>query len=101
VQFIVVAWDGTDPDAQSRRNGVRPTHLDSIQPLVEAGYVLVGGAILDPGGGMIGSVLIVDFETREELDAWLAMDPYTTGGVWASVDVRPFRAAVGAWMPQV
>jgi uncharacterized protein YciI len=100
MQFVVVAWDGTDADAQSRRNGVRPTHLDSIQPLVEGGNVLVGGAILDGEGGMVGSVLIVDFDTREELDAWLAKDPYTIGGVWRSVDVRPFRAAVGSWMPE-
>lgn len=100
MQYAVIAWDGTDPEAQSRRRGVRPTHLDSIQPLVEGGNVLVGGAILDADGGMIGSVLIVDFDTREELDAWLAKDPYTTGGVWRSVDVRPFRTAVGAWMPE-
>jgi uncharacterized protein YciI len=99
VQYAVIAWDGTDPEAPSRRHEARPTHLDSIQPLVEAGNVLVGGAILDADGGMIGSVLIVDFEAREELDSWIAEDPYTTRGVWESVDVRPFRAAVGSWMP--
>lgn len=99
MQYVVIAWDGTDPEASSRRLAVRPDHLDSIRPLVDAGNVLVGGAILVGDEAMIGSVLIVDFETREELDSWLALDPYTTGGVWRSVDVRPYRAAVGSWMP--
>jgi uncharacterized protein len=99
VQYAVIAWDGTDPEARSRRLAVRRTHLDSIGPLVDAGNILIGGAILDGDSAMIGSVLIVDFDTREELDSWLAHDPYTTEGVWRSVDVRPFRAAVGSWMP--
>jgi uncharacterized protein YciI len=99
VQYVVIAWDGTDPEARPRRLAVRSDHLTAIRPLVDAGKVQVGGAILDGDGAMIGSVLIVDFETRGELDSWLAQDPYTTGGVWRSVDVRPFRAAVGSWMP--
>ena len=99
MQFVVTAWDGTDEEALSRRRAVRPTHLERIVPLVEAGHILVGGAILDPEGE-IGSVLLVDFDTREELDAWVAKDPYTTGDVWRSVDVRPFRAAMGSWLPE-
>jgi uncharacterized protein YciI len=60
----------------------------------------VGGAILDDGGRMIGSVLVMDFETRDALDEWLRNDPYTTEGVWERVDVLPYRVAVGAWMPE-
>ena len=47
MQFLVVAKDGTDEGAVERRQRTRPTHLDSIGPLVDAGNVLVGGAILD------------------------------------------------------
>jgi uncharacterized protein YciI len=39
---------------------------------------------------MIGSVLIMAFPTRDELDQWLAGDPYTTGKVWQQVEVRHF-----------
>jgi uncharacterized protein YciI len=48
---------------------------------------------------MIGSVVPADFPSREEFDAWLAGDPYVTGGVWQEVDVRSYRPAVGAWFP--
>jgi uncharacterized protein YciI len=100
MQYVVMAWDGTDDGARERRLVTRPRHLDGIQPRVDAGEVLVGGAILDDDGGMIGSVLVTDFDTREALDDWLRNDPYTTEGVWERVDVRPYRAAVGAWMPE-
>jgi hypothetical protein len=43
--------------------------------------VLVGGAILSGTGDMVGSMLLVEFPARED------------------VEVRPFRTAVGAWQP--
>jgi uncharacterized protein YciI len=100
MQYVVTAWDGTDEGALDRRLATRPRHLERIEPFVESGNALVGGAILDDGGRMIGSVLVMDFETRVALDDWLRNDPYTTEGVWERVDVRPYRVAVGAWMPQ-
>jgi uncharacterized protein YciI len=100
MQFVVMAWDGTDEGALDRRLATRPRHLERIEPFVDSSNVLVGGAILDDDGRMIGSVLVMDFDTRDELDDWLRNDPYTTEGVWQRVDVRPYRAAVGAWMPQ-
>lgn len=99
MQFLVVAKDGTDDEAIERRKRVRPTHLEAIAPLVEDGHVLVGGAILNDDGDMVGSMLLVDFPGRSDVDAWLEADPYVTGGVWKAIDVRPFRAAVGAWQP--
>jgi uncharacterized protein YciI len=99
MQFVIMARDGTDPEAQARRQAVRPAHLEGIRPFVERGNILVGGAILDELGNMVGSVLMADFPTREELDAWLTGDPYVTDGVWQEVEVQPYRAAVGAWLP--
>ena len=61
----------------------------------------MGGAILDAAGAMVGSVILADFPSREELDAWLDHDPYVTGAVWQQVEVAPFRVAVGSWMPEV
>jgi uncharacterized protein YciI len=99
VRHVVIARDGTDEDAKARRLRVRPEHLRQIEPRVDRGEILIGGAILDEGGDMVGSVLLVDFESRGELDAWLEVDPYVTGGVWVEVEVQPYRPAVGAWMP--
>lgn len=99
MQFLIVAKDGTDEGAPERRRRVRPSHLASIQPLVDDGHVLVGGAILSEAGEMVGSMLLVAFADRSELDTWIAGDPYVTEGVWREIEVTPFRTAVGAWQP--
>jgi uncharacterized protein YciI len=100
VRYIVIARDGTDPDATARRRAARPAHLERVGPFVERGRVLLGGAILGEAGGMVGSVVLADFATREEVEAWVAEDPYVTDGVWKEIEIRDFRPAVGAWMPQ-
>ncbi len=97
MQFLVIARDGTDEGAPERRQRTRPDHLESIRPLVDAGNVLVGGAILSESGDMIGSMVLVDFPDRSDVDGWLAHDPYVAQGVWREIDVTPFRVAVGAW----
>jgi hypothetical protein len=38
-----------------------------------------------------GLVLVLDFPTRQELDAWLKIEPYVLGDVWRRIDVQPFR----------
>ena len=94
MQFLVTAYDGTDPDAPARRQRVRDEHLVGARRLAEEGHILVGGAILDDAGQMIGSCCVVEFESRAALDEWLNSDPYVTGGVWQNIDVKQFRAAV-------
>jgi uncharacterized protein YciI len=94
MQFVVTAFDGTDEGALARRQAAREAHLKLAEGLTREGRILMGGAILDDAGRMIGSTLIVDFPSRAALDAWLKTDPYTTGGVWKTVEVRPFRVAV-------
>ncbi len=94
MQFVVIAYDGTDAGARDRRLAARPAHLENAGRMKEKGTLLTGGAILDDQGATIGSVLVVDFPSRTEFDAWLAADPYVTGDVWRKVEARPFRVAV-------
>jgi hypothetical protein len=97
--YVVIARDGSDAEAKARRRRTRPAHLDGIAPFVERGQILLGGAILDDVGEMIGSIVLAEFSTRAELDAWLTADPYVIEGVWQEIEVRDFRPAVGAWLP--
>jgi uncharacterized protein YciI len=100
MRYAVIARDGIDAGAKARRLAVRPAHLERVAPFVERGRVLIGGAILDEAGDMVGSVLLTDFGSREEVEAWVAEDPYATGGVWKEIEVLDFRPAVGAWLPE-
>lgn len=93
-QWLVLAHDGTDPEAPARRQRARDAHLAFVRPMVERGEVIAGGALLDEAGSMVGSAVLVEFPDRAALDAWLAADPYVTGGVWQRIEVEPFRLAV-------
>jgi uncharacterized protein len=91
MQFVVTALDYTDADALDRRMANREQHLAGVKKLIAEGRFLSGGAILDDAGKMIGSTLHMDFPMRAELDAQLRSDPYVSGRVWETLDVRQVR----------
>lgn len=93
MQFLVIAYDGTDDDAPARRAAHREAHFAGLPRLFDAGHLLTGGAMLNDDGVMIGSTAIMDFPSRADLDAWLASEPYVTGGVWRDITVHPFKVA--------
>lgn len=88
---------GTDvPDSLSKRVTTRPRHLEYIRQLIDDGRVLLAGPLPaidspDPGpAGMTGSLIVAEFESLPEAEAWAAADPYTREGVFQSVAVKPF-----------
>src|SRR5258708_1981712 len=91
MQFVIVAKDGTDAEAPARRLAARPAHIELGSRLRDSGEHLYGVALPDDAGMMIGSVLVVDYKSRQELDAWLAGEPYATGNVWKSIEILPCR----------
>lgn len=92
-QYLITAYDYTDTGSLQRRMNVRPHHLDAAKEMKENGNYVLGGAILNDEGHMIGSVMILQFETEEELAAWQQNEPYITQKIWETVDVKPFRVA--------
>jgi len=92
-QYIIYAWDGTDEQALERRMSVRPDHFGGARKLKANGNFVIGGAMLNDEGKMIGSTMVVQFETKEQLQQWLDTEPYITGKVWEKIDIRPFKVA--------
>jgi uncharacterized protein YciI len=92
-QYLITGYDYIDEGALERRMGVRPHHLDGTVTLRENGNYILGGAILDDAGKMIGSVMVLQFESEEELDAWKKQEPYITQRIWETIDVKPFKVA--------
>ena len=75
----------------------RPDHLARLVALKESGRLLVAGphpAIdsEDPGqAGFTGSLVIAEFDSLEDAQAWADEDPYITAGVYAKVVVKPYK----------
>lgn len=100
---VIVAMDGTDEDAPARRAAARAAHLARVLPAARDGTLAMGGAILDEAGAMRGSIAVTRHASDEAARAWMAKDPYVTGGVWQEIALHgtrfaplPYRALPGA-----
>lgn len=89
MQFLIIVRDC--PDACERRLALRDKHLAVANELKEAGNLLYGVAMLDDAGRPVGSIEVLQFESRADLDRWLEREPYATGAVWGQVEVMPCR----------
>jgi len=84
-------------DSLPLRAGAREAHLARVQDLVDDGRVLIAGPhpaidCEDPGpAGFTGSLVVVDFPSLADAEAWAASDPYVKAGVYAKVEVKPFK----------
>jgi uncharacterized protein YciI len=94
MQFIVIAYDGIDDKAIERRKAVREDHLKNAKGMFDSGKWLYAAAILDDAGKMIGSMVMCDFDSREELKKqWLNREPYVLGKVWEKIDINRAQVA--------
>ena len=80
MQFLIIAYDGEDDNALTRRLAVREQHLAVGNEAVKAGEQLIGAVIPNDAGKMRGSVMIIDYPSRKEVDERLKSEPYVTGG---------------------
>lgn len=75
----------------------REAHVARLKALVDEGRLLIAGPhpaidAEDPGAaGFSGSLVVVDFPSLEEAQAWADVDPYVEAGVYADVIVKPFK----------
>ena len=93
--YAIEGYD--DADVLERRLAARPAHLERLLALRDAGRLLLAGPCPaidaeDPGpAGFSGSLVVARFDSLEAARAWADADPYCAAGVYARVDVRPFR----------
>lgn len=80
-----------------RRLAVRAAHLARLQQLQNEGRLLLAGPYPavdsnDPGpAGYTGSLVVAEFDSLEDAEVWAKADPYVEAGVYADVNVKPFR----------
>jgi len=93
MQYLLIGYDGKDPEAPERRMKVRAEHLENAAQLKKDGTILFGGAILNELEQMIGSVIVYEVPDEETLKKVVGDDPYVTGSVWEKIKINPFRLA--------
>lgn len=96
--YAIVGED--QPGSLPRRLEARPAHLARLEALKAAGRLVLAGPFPaidspDPGpAGFAGSLIVAEFASLAEAQAWADADPYSAAGVYARVTVRPFRQAL-------
>jgi len=91
MQYVIFAYDGTDAGAIERRLAARPAHIELGNQHRAAGKHLYAAALLNDNEQMIGSMMVVEYETRQALDNWLAEEPYVSGKVWEKIEIIPCK----------
>ena len=91
MQFMIKALDGENKLA--RRMEVRPRHLERMEKL--RSHIICAGGLLDNEGKMKGSVLILDFPSRDDLDSYLASEPYVVEQVWEKIEIETMNVVIG------
>jgi len=77
------------PDAAELRQRMRPAHKDYLAKM--AGRIAFAGPLVaDDGQAMVGSLLAIDFESREAAQAWIADEPFTKAGLYACTAIHGF-----------
>lgn len=76
-------------DAGDLRQRVRPEHKDYLAAVADR-IAFAGPLTKDDGQTMLGSLLVIDFESREAAERWMADEPFTKAGLYQSVSVLPF-----------
>lgn len=91
-----------NPGSLEQRLATRPTHLERLQALLAQGRLILAGPCPaidspDPGpAGFSGSLIVAEFSSLADAQAWAEADPYVAAGVYARVTVKPFKKVLPA-----
>jgi hypothetical protein len=98
--YAIVGQDAAG--SLAKRTAARPAHLERLQRLQDDGRLLLAGPFPavdanDPGpAGFSGSLIVAEFDTLADAQAWASADPYVAAGVYADVSVKPFKKVLPA-----
>jgi len=85
------------PDSLEKRLAARPAHIARLRALQTEGRLILAGPFpaidaIDPGAaGFSGSLIVAEFASLADAETWAQADPYITAGVYAQVQVKPFK----------
>jgi uncharacterized protein len=77
------------PQSTALRTAVRPEHKAYLAAVADR-IAFAGPLTHDDGVTMIGSLLAIDFPSRDAAHAWLENEPFTKAGIYASISIQAF-----------
>ena len=88
--FSIICLD--HDNSLEKRLSTRAEHLKYVR---ETGLVSYAGPLLsDEDEDMIGSLIIIEAESREKALVWSKNDPYNKAGLFRSVEIYKFKKLI-------
>lgn len=88
--FLIETYDA--PERAHVRQDRYAEHLNFLSTKAEL-LLACGAKLSDDGNHADGGLYLVDVETREEAEAFIAEDPFSRGNLFREVVVRRWRKA--------
>ena len=86
--FAVIAKD--HPDCTALRAKTKAHHRAHLDTAAEGLRVLQTGPLLGDGDAEVGSLLILEADAIETVEAFVRADPYVQAGLFAQVEIHPW-----------
>lgn len=93
--YMIYAEDAAN--SLEKRLAARPAHLARLEQLKSEQRLFAAGPLpaIDseaPGeAGFTGSLVIAEFASLADAEAWAAADPYWVAGVYVKATVKPYK----------
>jgi uncharacterized protein YciI len=85
--FALICTD--KPNSLELRQQSRPEHLKFLEGL--GGSLKAAGPFTDDEGKPTGSLVVIKAENRATISEIAARDPYAVAGLFASVEIKPWK----------
>lgn len=84
MKFVILGKDG--PDGAQKRPQYRAAHLQQLDTWARQGKIILAGPLIDH----TGSLIVVEAESLEEVQAFAREDPYAIHGIFQEITIHPF-----------
>ncbi|MEZ5379955.1 MAG: YciI family protein [Acidimicrobiales bacterium] len=88
MRYVVFALD--KPNSLELRKSTREAHLAYLSQF----NVAAGGPLLDDDGNMCGSMVVYEADSKADVEAAAAGDPYAQAGLFESVTIREINTVM-------
>ena len=87
MSYLITCID--KPNSLEKRLSIRERHIDYLTRF--RSKLVTAGPLICKDGKPYGSLLILDFKIRSELDDFLKNDPYSLEGLFEEVIIKEFK----------
>ena len=87
--YVLICTD--KKNSEDLRKKVRPEHLNYLSNFE---IKLAGPMLDDDQTTMVGSIIFIECQSKDDAKAFAAKDPYNLAGLFESVHVSAFRQAI-------